>query len=224
MRCQGTATCGTMICTGRLRFSCWKPARRLAWRSSSACAAARSAPPSSGPSSTRAPVAPCRRRAPAHHKAHGTAAPPARATAAGRPRSADSAAPAARSPPATAPATADRAGCGRRPQLRRMAHQRLQRRKPALRQVTHLLLREQRRRPRPGRASAPHPAGPSSVSAFTSSACASGIAGSPPLPKRRRLRRCTPVRRSRASRKAPQIVEADLRPRKAAQAAMPSPG
>ena len=28
-----------MICTGRLKFSCWKPARRLAWRCSSACTA-----------------------------------------------------------------------------------------------------------------------------------------------------------------------------------------
>ena len=44
-------TCGTMICTGRLRFSCWKPARRLAWRSISACTAACSACASSGPCS-----------------------------------------------------------------------------------------------------------------------------------------------------------------------------
>ena len=38
-------------CTGRLRSSCRKPARRLACRSTSACTAARSAAPSSAPSS-----------------------------------------------------------------------------------------------------------------------------------------------------------------------------
>ena len=61
-----------------------------------------------------APVAPYRRPAPAHHKAHGTAAPPAAATAAGCPRAAGIGSPGPRSRPATAPPAAGRSACGRR--------------------------------------------------------------------------------------------------------------
>src|SRR5262249_60945046 len=64
---------------------------------------------------TQAPIAPYTRPPPAHHKAHGTKAPPATAIAAAPPRSAHTCAPAARSHPARATPTADRSGYARQP-------------------------------------------------------------------------------------------------------------
>ena len=125
-------------------------------------------------------------------------------------------APAARSRPATAQPAADRSGCGRRPRLRRMPHQRLQRREPAL---------APDRGPRPRRAapapttSSPSAAGrpaPSSVSALTSIDMRQRhrrIAAA--KPHRRSPRPAAPSPRRRASREPAQIVEAELRRRRA---------
>ena len=219
---QGGSTRGTMICTGRLRLSCWKPARRLAWRSSRACAAACRAALSSSP---------CRREHQLHRIDVGRLRiiqrmeqQPLlqRRRAAGCPRSADTRLSSRSISPCVSAsqrqiAGAAPAGAG----LRRVAHQRRQRPEPALRKIANRFLREQRRRKSPGRRQrgAIGRIKRQRIDLERVSERHRRIAAAKPTASGSR----SPVR-CRRRRKPPQIVEPDLRHRKAAQAARPSPG
>ena len=148
---QGTATRGTMTCTGPAEVLMHKAGTQAGMTRQQSLQPPFAAGRSPAGPPDRAPVAPYRRRAPAHHTAHGTAGPPAAEPAAGCPRS------------RIAPLQPLDLGLRQRqqrqigraaaasPRRPRMAHQRFQRSEPALRQIANLSLRHQRRRPRPRR-------------------------------------------------------------------------
>src|SRR5215470_5877109 len=96
---------------------------------------------------------------------------------------------------------------------RRMPHKLLQRRKPALRQIANLPLRHNRRRPRPVRRQfgSPRPIKRERIDLKAVRKRHGGVAA---LPQPHSLRCPSPVR-TRRRRKPPEIVEADLRRRKA---------